>query len=508
MRVSGVLPYFLEEDDSPSGMTARAGLMPYLDLMQVARVGVSAQCHIQLRNNGQGWTPAQLVTTLVLLNLSGGMCVDDLQGLNKDEGLNAILARTETQGMTRQQRREQERRFRKGQARRVASPSVMRRFLEEFRNEEEEAKRGQGRAFIPAANEHLKGVYQVNWDLVTFAQQRRPQKVATLDIDAVVIETSHQEALYSYEGTRAYQPLNIYWAEQHLILHSEFRDGNVPAGHEIKRVLSGALEQLPPGVEEIYVRSDTAAYQVELLRYLDSSADGKKRIRFAIGADVSKSLKEEIKRCPPVWQPLTRGEAGGIRDKTGQEWAEVGYVPSSLAYSKNDPEFRFLAIREPVAQPTLPGLEPQKELPFPTVEIGGTLYKLHVVVTNLDWEAPEIIHWYRQRCGKSEEAHAVMQHDLAGGQMPSKHFGANAAWWAMMILALNLNEIMKRMILGGKWAEKRLKAIRYQIINTPGRVLLHARQLILRVSKGCSVVALIAQMRQGIAALATAPAPG
>jgi hypothetical protein len=33
----------------------------------------------------------------------------------------------------------------------------------------------------------------------------------------------------------------------------------------------------------------------------------------------------------------------------------------------------------------------------------------------------------------------VMKTDLAGGQLPSGLFGANAAWWALMILAHNLN---------------------------------------------------------------------
>jgi hypothetical protein len=35
---------------------------------------------------------------------------------------------------------------------------------------------------------------------------------------------------------------------------------------------------------------------------------------------------------------------------------------------------------------------------------------------------------HRERCGKSEEAHSVLKEDLAGGQMPSNLFGANAAW--------------------------------------------------------------------------------
>jgi hypothetical protein len=42
------------------------------------------------------------------------------------------------------------------------------------------------------------------------------------------------------------------------VLHTEFRDGNVPAGYEQLRVFQEALEMLPEGVRKVYLRSDTA----------------------------------------------------------------------------------------------------------------------------------------------------------------------------------------------------------------------------------------------------------
>ncbi|OGQ89679.1 MAG: hypothetical protein A2289_09590 [Deltaproteobacteria bacterium RIFOXYA12_FULL_58_15] len=49
----------------------------------------------------------------------------------------------------------------------------------------------------------------------------------------------------------------------------------------------------------------------------------------------------------------------------------------------------------------------------------------------------DLIRWHRLRCGKSEEIHAVMKDDLAGGRLPSGKFGANAAWWDIMVMPLN-----------------------------------------------------------------------
>ena len=42
---------------------------------------------------------------------------------------------------------------------------------------------------------------------------------------------------------------------------------------------------------------------------------------------------------------------------------------------------------------------------------------------------------------------ALVLLNLAGGKLPSADFGENAAWWWIMILALNLNAMMKKLAL-------------------------------------------------------------
>jgi len=75
-----------------------------------------------------------------------------------------------------------------------------------------------------------------------------------------------------------------------------------------------------------------------------------------------------------------------------------------------------------------------------------------------------LILWQHARCGKSEEAHKVMKEDLAGGTLPSRDFGENAAWWAIMILPLNFNAVLKRLVLGREWEPRRMKGA-----SLPGR---------------------------------------
>ena len=71
---------------------------------------------------------------------------------------------------------------------------------------------------------------------------------------------------------------------------------------------------------------------------------------------------------------------------------------------------------------------------------------------------------------------------LAGGRLPSAHFGANAAWWETMVLSFNLNALLKRLALPENWEPKRLKAIRFSLINVAGRVISRSRQLYVRLS--------------------------
>ena len=68
--------------------------------------------------------------------------------------------------------------------------------------------------------------------------------------------------------------------------------------------------------------------------------------------------------------------------------------------------------------------------------------------------------------------------------MPSGLFGVNVAWWLIMLLAFNLNSAMKHLVLGKRWINKRMKAIRFALSNLPGLVMYRSRQLVLRLN-GC-----------------------
>jgi hypothetical protein len=502
----GVLPFKYEEQRQGGGMTALAGLPVYLDLAQVMRLSESVEQHIGVRAD-RGWTDAQVVTSLVLLNLAGGDSVDDLDILEADEGFCRVLRRTYMQGMPRKERRALERRWVKKGDRSVPSPSAVFRYLSAFHDRGQEALRRPGKAFIPASNEHLRGFAKVNKDFLAFLQTNNPAKTATLDMDATLVETNKSDSFFCYKGFKAYQPLNTWWAEQSVIVHTEFRDGNVPAGHEQLRVLTEVIDCLPDGVDTVRLRSDTAGYQHELMKYCEKGVSERfGRIEFAIGCDVTPEFKKAVSEVPEKhWHPLMKNMNGCELD-TGKQWAEVCFVPNAIGHSKSAPMYRYIATRQVMEeQLTLAGMQDDKQYPFPTMAMEERKYKVFGIVTNMDWDGKELIGWLHERCGKSEQAHSEMKHDLAGGKLPSQEFGENAAWWWIMILALNLNAVMKRLVLGQSWVGRRMKAIRFCLINLPAQVVTGARRLVVRLSQGHRSLQWLIDIRAKIAMLSPVP---
>lgn len=505
-----LLPFKYEIPEQALSLTSRAGLLLYSELLKALKVDASIRRHLRISSSKeQGWLDEQVLPALVLLQIAGGDCVEDMDKLESDSVLTRILRKAETHGMSRRQRKQLDKRFRCGRQRTLPSVSVIRRYLESFHSSEQETQRVAGKAFIPEPNEHLQGLYRINAALLAKVQSLRPRPVATLDMDATLTEVYKQSALFSYKHFKAYQPLNVWWAESRMVLHSEFRDGNVPAGYQQLRVFIDALNQLPRGVEDVFLRSDSAGYEWELLRYC---AEGTHErfgvIPFAVSCDVNEEFKKAVRAVPESeWQALYR-EENGQRMETKQQWCEVCFVPNKSSTKKHGPEYRYLAIREPMRQLELPGVEKaQKELPFQTIKLGDCQprHKLFGVVTNRDIPGEELIWWHRKRCGRSEQAHDVMKNDFAGDKMPSNLFGANAAWWGSMILALNLHSAFAQLALGKSWVNRRMKAIRFAIINIAGRLVSSGRVLKLKLSGELASLRLLLEARKRIGDLAYGP---
>ena len=100
------------------------------------------------------------------------------------------------------------------------------------------------------------------------------------------------------------------------------------------------------------------------------------------------------------------------------------------------------------------------------------MYKVFGIVTNIeDLDGGAIIRWHRERCGKSEEVHRILKYDLAGGHVISHRFGANAFWWNVAVLPSEVRAC-------------RPSTLRFLFYTSVGRIVRHARRIVLRVKEG------------------------
>ncbi len=443
---------FLSIDPEPIAETLTSmGGVPLL-VRAYRSLGLPAMVreHVEVKQRERGLDEAEMVESIVVLNAMGGECFDDFLRLREDAGLKEMLGHG------------------------IPSPDAARRFLYQFHEQDkiEEAKQGRAQgqiAYIPEENAALAGLGRVNHELVKELGRRCPdQRIATVDQDATIIESSNCAALRTYEGERGYQPMLAVWAEMNVVLADEFRDGNVPAMMDPLAVAKRSFAALPETVTTYYFRGDSACHECNLVDWLgdENRADGPHGpIGFAISARMSVALHEAIEKLDEsAWELYGKPHPEQIR-----ECAEVAFVPGEKSEKKDTQPLRYLAIRIRDRQETL--------------FADGSKVKHFAVVTNIDkWKPSRLIEWHREKAGTIEGVHDVLKNELAAGIMPTKYFGTNAAWLRLAVLTYNLLTALKRLALPAEYLTARPKRLRFLIFNTPGRLVHHARAILLRLA--------------------------
>ena len=287
----GLLPFKLIEDESGEALTSYGGLPLVMETCEALGLAGLVKHYVRIKQRNRGYTESKYVESVIALMAAGGDCLEDIERLRSDAGLKLLLGE-------------------------MPSAEAVRFFLYGFHDEKLLESRPEEGAFIAAETEPLAGLWEVNREVVLKASRKEPLKEATIDQDAMVVQSHKEQSQMTYLGERGYQPVINYWAEQDLILSDEFRDGNVPAGMNCLSSFLRAACCLPQSVETIYFRSDSAAYQHKLLDVLREGVElhGKKvPVYFAISADVSEALRGKIiSVSEPVWKPLRKLTGKGL----------------------------------------------------------------------------------------------------------------------------------------------------------------------------------------------------
>ena len=428
----GLLPFRMEAASRPMDMTSQAGLPLVAELLLALGMEELVGQELPLSRRRRGFTPFEKLEWIVLMLAAGGDRVEDIRILARDQGLGRLLGR------------------------RAPSPDALVDFLAAFHDEGLLSDRPSSGAWIVPESAALAGLHRVNVGLIQRGVTALRPRVATLDLDATILESRRREALPHYDGGRGFQPVVVVWAEEDLVVADEYRDGNVPAGMGNQPVAARALSALPGSVERRCFRGDSACYEEKVLQYL-----WRENVQFTISADMSRELRT-ICEAPEVnWQFLED------RPRELVEVAEVEFTPGN--WPRHAPPMRYVAVRFTAKQGIL-------------FSDGREIKYLAVVSNREDLSIDALLRWHWQKAGTIEHTHGVVKNELGGGIVPSQRFGSNAAWFRMNLITYNVLSLLKRHALPERLRDAKPKRLRYELFSVAAKIRNHAHELTARLA--------------------------
>ena len=400
-----ILPIKIEK--SEERLTSLGGLVVLEEMARALQVWGRVDEHLAGPGSGRGYRPSEFVQPLVWMLHAGGRRLEDLRELGAEQEVLAKLG-----------------------LRAVPDAGTVGDWLR---------RQGEG---------GVRGLERVNRELIEDALEEEGEELI-LDVDATEIEAEKQEAKWTYQHVQGYMPLVGY--VHGICVGQEFRDGNVSPGAGILPFAQKCEAALPEG-KRIYFRSDSAAYQAEVINHY--SQPGR---TFTITADLDAAVKREIKNLPAsAWRPYRTAE--GVA--TDREIAETVHTMNGTKQA-----FRLLVLRWRNPQPDL--FEAER-------------YCYHAVASNREESAAEVI-WKHNQRGNSENWHKELKMGVGMEQMPCGQKEANALYFAIGVLAYNLAQLLKRWVLPPAYRTATLATLRWKVYRLAGKLVRHARRLILQI---------------------------
>ena len=262
----------------------RLGLLDDLDVL------------LPVKQRKRGLASSAAVFDLMCIPLSGGQCIEDLDQLRQDKGLERLLGRS------------------------VMPSRTAHDFLRRIRYD------------------GLEGLGQARRRMLARMAKETGTKTATLDCDASLFTSSGRNARMSYKGEKGYMPMLAFWEELGVVVHDDFRNGNASPGSDALSFLQQTLAQLPPQVTEVKLRSDSAWYQSRLLDYCSDHGHA-----FCIGADQDEAVKQTIMAIgQDDWQPIHLCSDPADPEPYVREWA----CETVHSLNPSDRGYRLIVIRK------------------------------------------------------------------------------------------------------------------------------------------------------------------
>lgn len=290
----------------------------------------------------------------------------------------------------------------------------------------------------------------------------------TLDVDTTIIEADKGDGTMAYEGTVGYQPIMGFLFENRILVHDEFRKGNESPKGGILKFIKKCKSRMPEGTRVARFRSDSAAYNVDVTDYCED-----KKIEYTITAEWDTAVKAAYENLPAsAWNRFIASSSHRLR-----EVAETVHT-----FNKGKSAFRLIFVRD---------VEPQRDL------FGGCA-RVHALITNISQtkkDAASVVEWHNQR-GTSENFIKELKCGVGMRHMPCGQFEGNAAWFRIGALAYNLFLTQQEFGLPPELQSATIETVRWRFYQVAGRLVKHARQLILRVATDAITFAAMLKLRK------------
>jgi hypothetical protein len=377
---------------------------------------------------------------------------------------------------------------------------------------------GLARRITPAQWEAVeRGVAAVTGRMLDLLPAERAAALAggpvTIDLDTTDVEVYGRKkrgVAYNHQGQRVGRPHVAGWAETEIVLAADLGDGTDDPRATAPGLLRRALAALPAAARagRVAMRADAGYFAGQLAR-----AAHDEKIAFAIGA----------KRIAPLWRLLAGLAEDDWHDAIEMDGAQVAVAEYCPEWWPADTR---LLIRRVLLDPAQVSADPrsrrrrtlhpdQRSLPFPELAQQPAIYAYSFILTSLDVSSPARAaaaeHWYRHRTTvenlfRDSKLGAALRH------LPSGYPQVNLAWmwgallaatmaaWLHQLTATALGEdiVHGHGVRGGK---AMIATLRWRLIAVPGRLVRHARHLILRLPPGHSL------LPEVLARLRALPAP-
>jgi hypothetical protein len=299
----------------------------------------------------------------------------------------------------------------------------------------------------------------------------------TVDVDSTEIEVFGRKkngVAYNYLGQLAGRVLLGTWAEAGVALAATTMAGNDDPRPAAPDVVTAALAGLPAGLDRPRVRMDSGFFDKGVIDAV-----------LAAGADVCVAAP----RNPAVvraWQAIDDHSwrpAIGMHDA---EIAEAVYTPRGW------PTMRAIVRRVRHAAERIstdPRARRRRTLDRTQLQLvldgeADHAYGYSVLLTTLDGDPVDIEAWFRGRVAIEDRFRdAKLGYGLR--HLPSGDPAINRLWVAAALTAMNLAALTQ--LLAGQ-DRRHAKRLRHDWLRVPGRVLRHARRIILRLPTTASAL--------------------